>query len=194
MHPPVRRVITGQTSDGESVFTHIEEVEPIRKSNNLEWYGVWGWNTLPTLPYHNDQPYLSGSVFPAPDGKSVRVNTIVFPAGYGFNPADTTTKIPDAAQQAADEAYAKLMAAQSPGGRRDANGMHSTDTVDLGFVFSGEICLIQGDGSEVTLRPGDVLVQNGATHAWKNRSDQPCMVCFVVMGTPREESSATSNA
>jgi hypothetical protein len=55
----------------------------------------------------------------------------------------------------------------------------------LGFVFSGGICHIQGDGSQVTLRPGDVLVQNGAVHAWQNRADQPCMVCFVVIGAPR---------
>ena len=33
--------------------------------------------------------------------------------------------------------------------------------------------------------PGDVMVQNGAKHAWENRGSEPCMICFVVLGTPR---------
>ncbi|CCW20022.1 hypothetical protein EBBID32_43930 [Sphingobium indicum BiD32] len=55
-------------------------------------------------------------------------------------------------------------------------------------MFAGEMTLIQGDGTEQTLKPGDVLVQNGAMHAWKNRGTEPCIICFVVLGTPRAAS------
>lgn len=179
MQPIVRRVVTGQTAAGESVFTHVEKVEPIVRGNKLEWFGVWGWDELPMLPHHSTEPYVPSSVFPAADRKAVRINTVIFPPGHGMKTGAAAT-----APVVEDAAYAKLMAAQIPG-RPITQAMHTTDSVDLGFVLTGEMCLIQGDGSEVTLRPGDVLVQNGAEHAWQNRTDQPSMMCFVVLGAPR---------
>ena len=90
-----------------------------------------------------------------------------------------------------DPRYQELQAAVTSGGEHDFDvGMHSTDSVDLGFVFSGEVTLIQGDGSEATLKPGDVMVQNGAKHAWENRSSEPCMICFVVLGADRTSAQA----
>jgi len=34
----------------------------------------------------------------------------------------------------------------------------------------------------VTLRPGDWVVQNGARHAWLNRSDEPCVIAAIFLG------------
>ncbi|MCP5364532.1 MAG: cupin domain-containing protein [Hyphomicrobiales bacterium] len=184
MVAPVRRIVTGQAADGKSVFTHIEEIRPLRKSNNIAWHGVWGWDEVPTLPFLSEEPYEPRSIFPG-DGQ-VRVNTIVFPPGYGVSPQVASGTEEELAAVARDEAvYAQLMAAQSPGGARGVGGMHSTDTVDLGFVHSGEITLVQDDGAEVVLRSNDILVQHGATHAWRNKGDQPCVVTFVVTGSRR---------
>ncbi|MCP5364494.1 MAG: cupin domain-containing protein [Hyphomicrobiales bacterium] len=175
--PKVRRVVTGQTPDGSSVLTHIEDIPGITNANGLQWYGVWGWQEMPTLPYATTEPFRTMSVFPASGG--VRVNTIVFPPRYGH--ADAAR-----AAQASDGTYEKLEA-ELGSLRHDARpGMHTTDSVDFGFVASGEIVSIQGDGSEVTLRLGDVYVQNGAMHAWRNDSNEPCMITFVVMGTTRK--------
>ena len=66
----------------------------------------------------------------------------------------------------------------------DSSGMHWTNTVDVVVILSGEIGLAQDDGSEVVLRQGDVLVQNGATHAWRPRAE-PCRVCFINLGAER---------
>jgi quercetin dioxygenase-like cupin family protein len=65
--------------------------------------------------------------------------------------------------------------------------MHKTDTVDVTVVISGELVLELDDGAEVTLRPGAVVVQNGVRHAWRNRSDEPCLMAIVVMSAEREE-------
>lgn len=35
--------------------------------------------------------------------------------------------------------------------------------------------------SEVTLRPGDVVVQRGTDHAWENRSDKLARMAFVLI-------------
>jgi mannose-6-phosphate isomerase-like protein (cupin superfamily) len=53
------------------------------------------------------------------------------------------------------------------GGKRTM--MHRTRTLDYVVVLEGELVLILDD-SEVTLKPGDVVVQRGTDHAWENRS------------------------
>ena len=63
----------------------------------------------------------------------------------------------------------------SQGGKRTA--MHRTSTVDYVVVISGEVVLVLDD-SEVTLRPGEVVVQRGTDHAWENRSSQPARMAF----------------
>jgi quercetin dioxygenase-like cupin family protein len=62
--------------------------------------------------------------------------------------------------------------------------MHKTDTVDYCVVLSGEIWAVL-DESEVLLRAGDCLVQRGTNHAWSNRSDEPCLIAFVLMAAKR---------
>lgn len=59
-------------------------------------------------------------------------------------------------------------------------GMHKTDTVDYAIVLSGEIWALMDEG-ETLMRAGDTLVQRGTNHAWSNRSDQPCLVAFILV-------------
>jgi len=47
--------------------------------------------------------------------------------------------------------------------------MHRTRTLDYVVVIEGELVLILDD-SEVTLKPGDVVVQRGTDHAWENQA------------------------
>ena len=37
------------------------------------------------------------------------------------------------------------------------------------------------DEGETRLEAGDCLVQRGTNHAWSNRSDQPCLVVFILV-------------
>ena len=65
-----------------------------------------------------------------------------------------------------------------PGAR--ARGMHRTQTLDFVQVISGEIYLVLAE-SELRLGPGDAVVQRGATHAWENRSDEPCVMSAIMV-------------
>jgi uncharacterized cupin superfamily protein len=58
--------------------------------------------------------------------------------------------------------------------------MHKTDTIDNCVVLSGEIWAVLDEG-EVLLRAGDCLVQRGTNHAWSNRSEEPCVIAFVLI-------------
>ena len=62
---------------------------------------------------------------------------------------------------------------------RHAN-THRTKTIDYAIVLSGEITMVLDD-HDITLRQGDVVVQCGTNHAWSNRSQQPCIIAFVLI-------------
>ena len=61
--------------------------------------------------------------------------------------------------------------------------MHRTDTIDYAIVMSGECDMILDDGAEVHMSQGDVLVQRATWHGWANRSDEPCQIAFILIGS-----------
>ncbi|MFE9597937.1 cupin domain-containing protein [Streptomyces hokutonensis] len=67
-----------------------------------------------------------------------------------------------------------------PRERGEAPYLHRTDSLDYAFVVAGEIVAVVGE-DETVMRPGDVLIQRGTTHAWENRSEVPCTVLFVLL-------------
>ena len=51
--------------------------------------------------------------------------------------------------------------------KRQASGVHTTDTIDFEYVISGRVVLELDDGVTTELGPGDTVVQNGPRHAWR---------------------------
>lgn len=49
--------------------------------------------------------------------------------------------------------------------------MHRTVSLDYGVVILGEVQLVLDSGETRVLKAGDVAVQRGTNHAWKNMSD-----------------------
>jgi mannose-6-phosphate isomerase-like protein (cupin superfamily) len=172
----IRRVVTGETEDGRAVFTHVEAVEPLT-TGQTRWFPIWGWDDPPSFPFLSTEPYVPRSVFPDPAGRGLRLNAVEFAPGSGVIERTGTGSMDLSDAQE----YMRLSAAQPSGLVMDPDtGMHATDTVDVGIVISGEICVEQ-DGVEVAMGPGDVYVQNAAIHAWRNRTDEPCMVVYLLM-------------
>jgi hypothetical protein len=171
----VRRVVTGHDEEGKSmvaldggpprtdVFQHIPGMV-----SRL----VWATDPAPTLPFVGVDPTPALTSFvPAPGGS--RFLIVTFPPDSvffapGFNP---------------DAAAAENLAV-SPGLAElfEADGMHTTPSVDYGIVLDGEIWLELDDGRAELLRLHDVVVQNGTRHAWRNKSDRPATLAFVLLG------------
>jgi quercetin dioxygenase-like cupin family protein len=63
-----------------------------------------------------------------------------------------------------------------PGG---GSPMHATDTLDFLVVLCGEVIFVTETG-ETLLKAGDVLVDRGVMHAWRNDSDQVCRIVNVL--------------
>lgn len=62
---------------------------------------------------------------------------------------------------------------------------HSTDTVDLMTVLSGEMTLVLETGT-VRLTPGDCVVQRGTRHGWINDGAEECVLIGVMISTEPE--------
>lgn len=61
--------------------------------------------------------------------------------------------------------------------------MHRTISLDYGVVLAGELVLEMEGGVEVTLSPGDVVVQRGTVHAWHNKSNAITRILFVLIAS-----------
>lgn len=65
-----------------------------------------------------------------------------------------------------------------PGG---VSPMHRTNSIDYGIILSGEVELELDDGAICLCRTGDVIVQRGTIHLWRNRSEtEICRIVFVL--------------
>ena len=62
---------------------------------------------------------------------------------------------------------------------RHAN-THRTRSIDYAIVLDGEIDMLMDD-TEVRVKAGDVLVQQGTNHAWVNNGDKPCRIAFILI-------------
>ncbi len=58
--------------------------------------------------------------------------------------------------------------------------MHRTRSIDYAIVMEGEIDMLLDD-SEVHLKAGDILIQQGTSHAWMNHGSVPCRIAFVLI-------------
>lgn len=98
------------------------------------------------------------------------------------SPADNSGDT-DAADAAYSFAFARggtkfLIVEFDPGDGLLGPGMHATDTLDYGVMLAGRITLVTQTG-EVDLVPGDLIVDRGVLHAWRNRGPEIAKMIFV---------------
>lgn len=63
-----------------------------------------------------------------------------------------------------------------------ASNMHRALTLGIGTVCEGEIELTLGSGEKRILRPGDVSINRGAHHQWRNTSNEkPARMLFIML-------------
>jgi len=62
--------------------------------------------------------------------------------------------------------------------------MHRTNSIDYGIVMEGEVELELDDGAKRTVRQGGIVVQRGTNHLWRNTTERPCRIAFVLIDAP----------
>lgn len=162
---PIRRVVTGNDERGHSRVLWDGPAPNAHEASMGSGRGhtdLWVWNETPApLSGQGDDGNLPYTFCGPPAGGHLRiVQAAPRPAGY-----DAKTD-----RQAVAPHPPKLR----PGGRavwdRGGNNayssaMHKTETVDYGIVLAGERGLVLDD-AELTMKPGDIVVQVGAWHQW----------------------------
>jgi naringenin degradation protein FdeH len=156
-----RRIVTGHNGEGQSVIltdATSPHIMPIMDQPNFAVTDFWKTAATPADngPAAAQDPCgLPIQVAPPANGSVFRV--VQFPPDQ------------DWAAKAADTA----------GPVRHAH-MHRTRSIDYAIVLSGEIWAVM-DVGETKLVSGDMLIQRGTNHAWANRSNEPCVVAFVLI-------------
>ena len=92
---------------------------------------------------------------------------------------------PDLDEAAALAELERLMPGAMAAMEPDAPGMHTTDSIDYVLIVSGQITLELDDGEQTVLRAGDVVIQNGTRHAWRNHGTESCTIVGVAIGADR---------
>lgn len=66
-----------------------------------------------------------------------------------------------------------------PGG---TSPMHRSSSIDYGIILSGAVELELDDGAVTTAHAGDIIVQRGTIHLWRNPSSTDiCRIVFVLI-------------
>lgn len=157
----VRRVVTGHTPEGKAVIVSDEPVSSIPVGGTgSATAALWGRDDVADFPDDGSQPAMSAA-FPAPGGCALAIMELA-PGDQKF-------------QEFVRDALA-------PWADPDEPGMHRSATIDYDIVLEGTIVLELDDGVEVTLGPGDVVVQNGTRHRWHNRGDTIARFLAVTVG------------
>ena len=167
-----RRVVTGNNKEGKSYFVHDGSTPGL----------------LETGFFTNEEIWIDDPDKPDPASAIDPVKLDIFrlepPAGgsifriFTF-PSQTST--PSMTEEEAIHAMSRFDTGNSM--EPDNPGMHTTKTIDYGIVLSGEITLELDEG-EVHLKRGDVVVQRGTRHAWRNTGSEPCMMAFILVASP----------
>ncbi|MBF6170421.1 cupin domain-containing protein [Nocardia blacklockiae] len=173
----IRRVVTGHDAAGKARVVDDSAVEPLTTDlmPGYAVYRLWGRDERPTFP-DDGAPRPADAYYPPPSGSRFMINTI--PPGDPVPPPGLDTA---AALAEVERRMPGAMAVLEPG----TPGMHTTDSLDYVLVVSGEITLELDDGEQRVLRAGDVVVQNGTRHAWRNHGNRPCTIVGVAVGADR---------
>ena len=167
-----RVVVTGYDAEGGSTVVRDEQLQPRPGSTIFE---VWGTNDGPVrIPGGIGEGRDFGTHFPPSTGLRVYSSQMQ----PGARPAAQPGTPPPAD-------LTESMRRGNLGPDRSA-GFHLSDTIDVGVIVSGEMGLELEDGVITTLRPGDIVIQNGTNHAWHPSPEVGCQIVWVLVGATRD--------
>ncbi len=163
----MKLVVTGHDGKGGSVFSYAGK--PPRESSPGS-YDLWSTKGAIAMPDPTDAsaPAKIG-YFPQVGETAFKIVTVPGLAARASMP-DRAVSLPDEIRAHFD--------AEDP-------EMHTTDTIDYVLILSGSADLELDFGKQETVRAGDCVVQRGTRHAWRVTSQEPMVLCAVLIGAKR---------
>ena len=168
----IRRVITGHDKNGKAICVSDEMATEILQRDSrpgVTLTNFWQSKTTPS-EYDGAEETLGGPfiLHPPKNGSIFRM--------VEFEPED-----PEVLKNLdGKEAFSEMGASNAIVENARHPFMHRTDSVDYAIIVRGQITMLLDD-SEVVLKQGDVVVQRGTNHAWSNKSNETCLIAFVLV-------------
>lgn len=174
-----RRIVTANIN-GKSVVQSDQPLPAYEFSTipGNEHTLIWVNPATPDLSKEQRFDRYPDSVVPGPGGTSLHI--VTFPPDSVF--ADPSFD----GEAARNEALVRLRGLADHF-EKDDPAMHKTNTVDYSVVYDGEIWLELDDGEILHLKRGDVVVQNGTRHAWRNKGATPVTMLFFLNGAKESQ-------
>lgn len=172
----VRRVVAG-TQNGKSVFWADGPSPHTYEYKHVPGFAtslIWQTEKAPNLPNEFIDPVSSTSSLLPHVGES-KCLMVSFPPDSVFL---STAFNPESANAEQQEYLLGLYECFDP----EHPGKHATPTIDVGVVIKGPVVLELDDGEHCELNNGDVVIQHGNVHAWRNPGSEPAQVLFVLVG------------
>jgi mannose-6-phosphate isomerase-like protein (cupin superfamily) len=164
-----RRIVTGHAADGKAVALFDGPVQAKQRAaggNGMTL--LWVTGEFPVdVSNSADRAQTAVGVPPPANGTVFRIVDFA-PIAPNAPPVDHHQVLISMGIDPATQGYA-----------RHAN-THRTRTIDYAIVLDGEIDMLLDD-SEIHVKAGDVLVQQGTNHAWVNTSGKPCRIAFILI-------------
>lgn len=168
-----RRVVTGIDDSGKSYFVHDGPTPGHLDMGAFVSDEIWVDNPAAPDPAAKRDPAEAEKHYLSPPSGGSVIRILTFQPD-GHEPDEFHSALASEAGERFDTGGAM---------EEDNPGMHTTPTIDYGIILSGSIDL-ELDSGEVHMNAGDVVVQRATRHAWRNRSGKPCVVAFVLIGSP----------
>lgn len=168
----LRRVVTGHRGS-KSIIASDSQVSGVEVPGLAGVYltTMWGADQVLNYPDNGGEP-AHPAWFPPVGG----VRFVEFILAPDSTPPDTSMS-PEQINVAAERLFPGLLSHFTP----DDPGMHRSATTDMLYVVSGRCVLELDDGSRTELSAGDVVVQSGTMHRWKNPWNEPCRVVGALV-------------
>lgn len=171
-----RRVVTG-LRDGKSVVISDGPVPNAHHYSSIPGMMtsvVYATAASPRLPQQEIETAPLRMHVPPPPGET-RLMLVTFPP-------DSLLALPGFDPVAADAEQREFIPGLAELFEPDAPGMHQSKSVDYAVVLDGELWLELDDEATTHLHEGDVVVQCGTRHAWRNKGDTIATMFFVLIG------------
>lgn len=163
----IRRVVTGHDEQGRSKVV-IDGVADTVLDIGFGNFVTELWATFEALPSNLGNADAAAESpkhrSPPPYGQKLRI--------IEFAPDEQVD------MKAMDERLAKGMREGRMRGSVKGH-LHRSESVDYAIVIKGEVWH-QTELDEVHLKAGDVLIQRGTYHAWRNRSKEPVLLAVLL--------------
>lgn len=169
----MRRVITGEGANGRSLV--IIDGPPsgeIGAPGMGGLYEIWHEALGETLNAKDHAERGDAKSILSPDSGKVKVRWFVIEPPPEGAP-------PEMIKAGARERFAEFGAADHLRDQDRHPAMHQTDSIDIICLISGDASLILDD-SETRLKPGQIVIQRGTSHAWTAHGGPALLLAVLI--------------